>query len=329
MLLVLCVAAVLGTTGFARAACPLRPPPPCGPVAFTGKVEFACVRVHTQRAGLQGETRPRGAAVRLPAGWALPASRGREGVPARPAPRGKRELKDCRDCADWRGFWQCQGTAREPPGAAGSAGTGLGFRDFRGFRGLREPRGCRECRDWTDYRDSRDLREWRESRDCRGVPGLDGLQGVPGTAGAPGAAARGRARRDGRGPAGSDGADGPRGRGRASGPGRHQRIVRVRLHLQHRGPGDRRRGRRVVQRQRGPHRRHHPCARQHRDHDRDLRDIQDRVLGLGRRAQPVRAVRVQRGARPGRFTAQSLALEQNNGQAIPASCSVPATFSPS
>ncbi len=171
LFLTLCGVAVLAPTGLASAACPRRPPPPCGPVAFTGKVgshASQCVNkapVCIERRGRRG---PRGAP-------------GLRGITGRTGAAGKTGARGNNGSTGSTGLQGEAGTT----GAAGAAGaTGpTGLQGVQGFVGAPGPKG--------DTGDTGPA----------GPPGPDGPAGAAGAPGPDGAA----------GPDGPAGADGPQG----------------------------------------------------------------------------------------------------------------------
>jgi hypothetical protein len=173
---------ILGPAGLAGAACPLRPPPPCGPVAFTGSVgDHSSSRCSGKRASgcgdRQGRHGSKGATGRR-------GATGRDGETGRTGSPGATGPKE-------------QDGTNGAAGATGPAGA-TGAQGLQGTTGETGADGAPGIQGETGGSGSQGL------QGVQGEIGAAGDQGVQGEIGAAGPTGD-------TGPQGSTGADGPQG----------------------------------------------------------------------------------------------------------------------
>ncbi len=192
--------AVLVPAGLAAAACPLRPPPPCKPAAFTGSVHAhqaacrtpapaSCNRGERGRRGAKGKTGETGRRGETGLTGATgetgsTGSTGPQGLPGNQGPPGEAGATGAAGATGPQGLPGPEG----PAGATGTTGA-AGAAGEQGETGLTGAAGAPGATGATGP---------------TGPQGLPGVQGESGPAGAAGTAGA-------EGPQGADGPTGPQG----------------------------------------------------------------------------------------------------------------------
>lgn len=183
-------AAALGPSAAALAVCPLRPPPPCGPVGFTGRPDAPLARCgHEPRRVCGNERGPKGP----------------RGEPGKTGPRGQTGQTGSRGVQGSAGPRGIEGSTGSP-GAAGATGPA----GLQGVQGETGPQGLQGVQGEVGAAGPEGPPGTDGAAGAAGVngePGEQGLQGEQGAAGVDGApGAEGP-----EGPAGEAGPPGPQG----------------------------------------------------------------------------------------------------------------------